>query len=140
MSRATQGNTVRVHYKGTLDDGTVFDSSEGIDPIEFTLGAGIVIPGFEQAVLGMAPGESKTIKIPSSEAYGEHRPDLVVEVPRAALPEGVTVGTMLEAGEPGASFEVVVTEIGEDSATLDANHPLAGKDLTFDLTLVEIVS
>ncbi|RMH00539.1 MAG: peptidylprolyl isomerase [Deltaproteobacteria bacterium] len=139
MSKATQGNTVRVHYKGTLDDGTVFDSSEGIDPIEFTLGEGIVIPGFEQAVLGMSPGESKTIKIPSAEAYGEHRSDLVVKVPRAALPEGVEVGMRLEAGEPGNSFEVVVTEIAADSATLDANHPLAGQDLTFDLTLVEIV-
>ncbi len=139
MSKATQGNTVRVHYKGTLDDGTVFDSSEGIDPIEFTLGEGIVIPGFEDAVVGMHPGETKTIKIPSDEAYGGHREDLVVKVPKAALPEGVSVGTRLEAGDPGATFEVTVVEIGDETATLDANHPLAGQDLTFDLTLVEIV-
>ena len=141
MAAAKSGDTVRVHYTGTLDDGTVFDSSQGRAPLEFTVGIGQVIPGFDEAVTGMAPGEEKTVTIPSGEAYGEHRPEMLATVPRAQFPPEIEpeIGQELQVSQDGQNFVVRVVEVGEDQVTLDANHPLAGEDLTFKLELVEIV-
>ncbi len=141
MALAKLGDTVRVHYTGKLDDGTVFDSSNGGTPLEFTLGEGQIIPGFEQAVLGMSPGDSKTEVIPVENAYGEHREDMVVVVDRAQMPSDMApeIGQQLQIQQPsGQAIPVVITEISESEITLDANHPLAGEDLTFDIQLVEI--
>ncbi len=145
MSTPTQtaklGDTVHVHYTGRLDDGTVFDASEGRDPLAFTLGQGQVIEGFEQAVDGMAVGTAKTVRIPPDEAYGTHRDDLLIEVPREGLPEemAVEVGMQLQLRrEDGGALPVTVAETGDASITLDANHPLAGQALTFELQLVAI--
>jgi peptidylprolyl isomerase len=139
--QAKRGDTVHVHYRGTLDDGSEFDSSAGSDPISFTLGAGEVIPGFETAVEGMSAGDKKTERIEAANAYGEHRDELVFSVGREQMPEGsdVEVGDMLRIGFPdGSSANVQVAAVDEQSVTLDANHPLAGKNLTFDLELVKI--
>ncbi len=141
MSTAKQGDTVQVHYTGTLEDGTVFDSSEGREPLSFTLGEGQVIPGFEAAALGMEVGETKQARIEVGEAYGERRDDLLLEVPREQLPDGleVEVGTPLQLQQPdGRAVPVTVSELDEQQVTLDANHPLAGQPLTFELTLVDI--
>ncbi len=141
MEQAKNGDQVKVHYTGKLNDGTVFDSSEGREPLEFTLGEGQVIPGFESAVVGMEKGENKTTNIPSEEAYGPHYQEMVLVVPRSQFPPDVNpqVGDQLQLRQPnGQSFNVNVTDITPDSVTLDANHPLAGKDLTFDIRLVEI--
>ncbi len=140
-AHAKRGDTVSVHYKGTLEDGTIFDSSDGGDPISFTLGEGQVIPGFEDAVEGMSIGEEKTRTIDSENAYGPRREELVFRVPREQLPDGteVEVGDMLRIGFPdGSSAAVQVADMDDDSLTLDANHPLAGKALTFELRLVAI--
>lgn len=141
MAEAKNGDTVRIHYTGTLDDGSVFDSSEGAEPLEFTLGSGQVIPGFEQAVEGMQPGDKKEVTIPSDEAYGAHNDEWVLVVDRENFPEHIEpeAGQQLELSQNGQSFVVTVTEVSDASVTLDANHPLAGKDLTFELELVEIV-
>lgn len=139
--KAKRGDTVHVHYKGTLDDGTVFDSSADRDPIVFTIGAGDVIPGFDTAVEGMATGERKTERIEAANAYGEHRDELVFTVGRDQMPPGndVEVGDMLRVGFPdGSSATVQVADLAGDAVTLDANHPLAGKNLTFELELVQI--
>ncbi len=139
---AVAGDTVRVHYTGTLEDGTEFDSSRDRDPIEFVLGAGQVIPGFENAVTGMEPGETKTFTIPADEAYGPHRPELVHRIPRAQVPAEVTLapGARLEARDQGGRRVVLtVVEVTDEEAVLDANHPLAGKDLTFQIELVAVV-
>jgi peptidylprolyl isomerase len=141
MQQAKQGDVVYVHYRGTLDDGTVFDSSEGSDPISFTVGSGEVIPGFEQAIEGMSAGEKKTQKIEAENAYGDRREELVFSVGRDQLPPGndVEVGDMLQVGFPdGSNANVQVAAIDDSSVTLDANHPLAGKALTFELELVSI--
>ena len=141
MSTAKQGDTVQIHYTGTLEDGTVFDSSEGRDPLSFTLGHGQVISGFEEAALGMEVGETKTTHIEVDDAYGERRDDLVLEVPREQLPSEleVDVGTPLQLQQPdGQAVPVTVTALDESTVTLDANHPLAGQALTFELTLVDI--
>jgi peptidylprolyl isomerase len=140
MSQAKSGDTVRVHYTGTLDDGTQFDSSRGREPLEFTLGGGQMIPGFEKAVDGMAVGDSKTINIPATEAYGERHDQMVQEVPREHMPDEIEleVGMQLQAEGPAGPVIVTVTALGEENVTLDGNHPLAGKDLTFDLELVAI--
>lgn len=141
MQQAKRGDTVHVHYRGTLDDGTEFDSSEGSDPIVFTLGSGEVIPGFETAIEGMSAGDKKTERIEAANAYGEHRDELVFSVPQTQMPEGsdVEVGDMLRVGFPdGSSAEVLVAAVEDGNVTLDANHPLAGKNLTFDLELVSI--
>jgi peptidylprolyl isomerase len=138
---AQRGDTVSVHYRGTLSDGTEFDSSAGSDPIRFTLGAGEVIPGFETAIEGMSAGEKKTETIAAANAYGEHQEELVFTVERNQMPEGsdVDVGDLLRIGFPdGSSASVQVAALDDDSVTLDANHPLAGKDLTFELELVSI--
>ena len=142
MTQAKSGDTVRIHYTGTLDDGTQFDSSAGRDPLEFALGAGQVIPGFDNAVDGMAVGESKTVTIPAEEAYGERHEQLVQQVSRDALPEEIepAVGMQLQSQSPeGQVMMLVVTEVEEESITVDANHPLAGQALTFAIELVEIV-
>ncbi len=143
MAPAKTGDTVMVHYTGRLDYGSVFDSSEGGEPFELTLGEGLVIPGFEAAVTGMSPGDTRTTKIPAHEAYGAHRPELVMEVGRDQLDANLKpqVGDQLRSEQPdGGQFTVIVTAVSESSITVDANHPLAGKDLTFEITLVEILA
>ncbi|MEM1057258.1 MAG: peptidylprolyl isomerase [Bacteroidota bacterium] len=138
---ASTGDTVRVHYTGTLSDGTRFDSSEGRDPLQFSLGAGQVVPGFDKAVDGMTVGETKTVTIPAKEAYGEPDPHQVVQVPKSQLPPGaeVSIGDQLQIGtEDGRAMIVRVAEVGDDAILLDANHPLAGEDLTFEITLDSI--
>jgi peptidylprolyl isomerase len=138
--QAKAGDTVRVHYTGTLDDGTEFDSSRGRDPLKFTLGAGQVVPGFDAAVTGMRVGDRKTVTIPAAEAYGEPRRELLVTVPRAQVPPTVEprVGQRLHVGRGEQAFAVVVQEVTDEHVVLDGNHPLAGQDLTFALELVEI--
>lgn len=139
---AREGDTVRVHYRGRLHDGSVFDSSEGGDPIEFTIGANQVIQGFEQAIVGMTAGGTKVQAIAADEAYGERQDALVFEVPRSAVQEGMdlTVGDMVEVQLPdGQIAPMHVAALNDDTMTLDANHPLAGKELTFDLELIQIV-
>ncbi|MEJ2455490.1 MAG: peptidylprolyl isomerase [Candidatus Thiodiazotropha sp.] len=142
MKQAQDGDTVRIHYTGTLNDGTQFDSSSGREPIEFTLGSHSVIPGFEDGVKGMQVGEQKSIHIPAEEAYGQRNEALVEEIPRQHFPQDMElqVGMHLQAQSPnGESFNVVVTALNSDTATLDGNHPLAGEALNFELELVEIV-
>jgi len=141
MSQAKTGDTVHIHYTGRLDDGTVFDTSENREPLSFDIGEGTVIPGFEEAVTGMEPGDKKTTMIPTDQAYGSRREDMVVTVAKEHLPEGVKpkVGEILQMSSgDDQTFNVVVSEIGEDSIVLDANHPLAGEDLTFDIELVKV--
>jgi FKBP-type peptidyl-prolyl cis-trans isomerase 2 len=142
MSQATSGNTVKVHYTGTLSDGTQFDSSRGREPLEVTLGQNMVIPGFEQGLEGMAVGETKSIEIPSEEAYGPHIPEMVQEVPRDQIPAEIEleVGIQLQAEGPNGPMVLVVTELSDEAVTVDGNHPLAGKDLNFELELMEILS
>ena len=138
MSQVKNGDTVKVHYTGTLADGTVFDSSLEREPLEFTLGAGQLIPGFEKTVLGMSAGESRTVTIPAEEAYGPYREEMVLEVPRTQLPADMQpqVGMQLQVGEEqGEGMVVQITQVSDTNITLDANHPLAGKDLTFNIQL-----
>jgi peptidylprolyl isomerase len=142
MAQAKSGDTVRVHYTGRLDDGTVFDSSVARDPLELTIGSDRLIPGFEQAVVGMNLGESKTVEIPVDEAFGPYREELLTEVERSKLPMDIVpeVGQKLNMTDVGGRTTVVtVVEVSESSITIDTNHPLAGKDLTFDIELVQIV-
>ncbi len=142
MAEARDGDRVKVHYTGMLEDGRVFDSSVDREPLEFTLGQGEVIPGFEEAVMGMQPDESKTTMIPSEKAYGPHNPDMVVTVDRERLPEDLDpkVGQALQMRQgEGRTIMVTITDLSESTITLDANHPLAGEDLTFDIQLVEIL-
>jgi peptidylprolyl isomerase len=140
MPQAKAGDTVRIHYTGTLQDGTVFDSSQGRDPLEFTLGAGQVIPGFDTAVSGMEVGASRTVTIPAAEAYGPRRDDMILAIPRDQVPPHIapTVGEQLQVGQGQEQFLVTVAEVNDREVVLDGNHPLAGKDLTFALELVEI--
>lgn len=141
MSQAKSGDTVKIHYTGTLDDGTQFDSSQGREPLAFELGSGQVIPGFEKAVEGMEVGEQKSVTIDSDDAYGPHNQQMVQEVPKTALPPDLEPeeGMALQAkGQDGNRVNLTVTAVGEESITVDANHPLAGKDLKFDIELVAI--
>jgi peptidylprolyl isomerase len=141
MTQAKHGDTVKVHYTGKLEDGSVFDTSQGRDPLEFKLGESKVIPGFEDAVLGMSPGQTRTEKIPAAKAYGDHHKELILEVERANIPKDadIEVGQSLVIGnEQGQTLDVLVTSITDDMVTLDANHPLAGKTLEFTIELVEI--
>ncbi|HET6762243.1 MAG TPA: peptidylprolyl isomerase [Longimicrobiaceae bacterium] len=140
MAQAKSGDTVRVHYTGTLADGEVFDSSEGHDPLEFTLGTGSVIQGFDDAVTGMAVGDEKTVTIPADQAYGERSDSMLLRVPHDQFPPDLApqVGQQLQMAQDESVFVVTVHEVGDDRVVLDANHPLAGKDLTFKLHLVEI--
>ena len=138
---AQTGDVVRVHYTGRLDDGTVFDSSEGREPLAFTLGVGEVVAGFDAAVAGMEVGESQTVRLPAAEAYGARDPDRFIVLPPDAFPGGVrpALGQRLQIGvRGGGTVEATVTDVSDDRVTLDANHPLAGQALTFDLTLVGI--
>ena len=142
MAQAKTGDTVRIHYTGKLDDGRVFDSSLEQEPLEFTIGQNQVIPGFEQAVIGMSPGESANISIPADQAYGERQEELVLEIERSEFPDDLKleINQQLQLNEPnGEELIVTVTEIFDSSVTLDANHPLAGHNLNFDLQLVEIL-
>jgi FKBP-type peptidyl-prolyl cis-trans isomerase 2 len=138
---AKKGDTVKVHYTGTLEDGTVFDSSRERDPLEFTIGGGQLIPGFEQTVIGMTVGESRNTKILAADAYGAYREDLVLEVGRDRFPPDMQpeVGLQLEVRRPdGLTQMFIIRETSEASVTLDANHPLAGHDLIFDIELMQI--
>lgn len=138
---AERGDTVTVHYKGTLEDGSVFDSSEGEQPLEFTIGAHEVINGFEDAVIGMSTGDRKTHQIAPEDAYGQHEEELVFHVPRSSMQPGldVTAGDFVRVTLPdGQTAPMQVLEIDDEAVTLDANHPLAGKTLTFELELVGI--
>jgi peptidylprolyl isomerase len=142
LSTVKEGDTVKVHYTGKLNDGSVFDSSQDREPLEFTLGKGQLIPGFENAVTGMEEGDSTTVDIPIDEAYGERRDDLELEVAKNELPDNVEpeVGMQLQMQqqESGEAVPVQITKVEDEKVTLDANHPLAGKDLTFDIELVEV--
>ena len=138
---AKSGNTVQVHYVGKRNDGTVFDSSRDRDePLAFELGSGQVIPGFEDAVEGMELGEVRKVRIEPENAYGERREDLLLEVGREHVPEGVDLeaGTRLQLQRDGRAIPVTVTEIGDETITLDANHPLAGEELNFEIELVGV--
>ena len=142
MPEAKKGDTVKVHYTGKLGDGTVFDTSADREPLEFTVGAGAVIPGFELAVIGLQPGESRETTIDADNAYGQRNGDLVTEVKREQLPQDlqVSVGQQLQVGMAnGQKAIVLVTDVSDASITIDANHPLAGQDLTFSIELVEIL-
>lgn len=141
MATATTGNTVQLHYTGSLKDGTVFDSSKDREPLQFELGSGQIIPGLEAAVTGMAQGEEKTVTIPAEEAYGAHHPERVQAVPREQFPDHIPaeVGTQLQVQTPeGQTLPVVIADVSDEAVTLDANHPLAGQDLTFAVEVVQI--
>lgn len=143
MPKAKSGDTVKVHYTGTLNNGQVFDSSKSREPLQFTLGTGMVIPGFDAAVTGLAPGETVTSTIPNAEAYGPYQKEMVAEIEKQNIPADfeLEVGQRLEMQVPsGEAMSVTITDIKGDMVTLDGNHPLAGQDLTFELELVEIVS
>lgn len=142
MAAAKHGDTVKVHYTGKLGDGTVFDNSQSRGPIEFKIGDGQVIRGFEEAVVGMEPGESKTANVPVDRAFGPHRAEMVAVLDKNKMPPDIQpdIGQRLEIRQGNEQpITVMVTEISETNVTVDANHPLAGKDLTFDIRLVEIV-
>jgi len=142
MEQAKTGDTVKVHYTGKLEDGTEFDSSNGRTPLEFTIGNGDLIPSFEQAIVGMSPGEMKTITVEADNAYGPYREDMVLVVDRDQFPPHIEpqVGQQFEIRQANnQTFDVVVTDVSNSNVTLDANHPLAGEDLIFDIELVEIV-
>jgi peptidylprolyl isomerase len=142
-TKAKEGDVVKVHYTGKLKDESIFDSSQNSEPLEVTLGTGQVIPGFEKAVVGMGVGDSKTVKIAAEDAYGSYRDELVVEIDKERIPEDLTVEVgqqlVLRQAE-GPPIRVKVADMTEQSVTLDANHPLAGQDLTFEVQLIEIVS
>ena len=141
MAQASAGDTVKVHYTGKLEDGTVFDSSREREPLEFTVDAGQIIPGFEEAVAGMKEGEEQTVEIPPEKAYGAHQDEAVMEFPMEQFPEEVDpeVGMQLQLqGADGQAFPARVVEVGDETVVLDANHPLAGETLTFDIELVEV--
>jgi FKBP-type peptidyl-prolyl cis-trans isomerase 2 len=141
MAEAKSGDTVRVKFTGTLEDGTKFDTTDGRDPMEFILGAGQVIAGFDEAVVGMALGEVKKIVLSPEQAYGMHDPEIVDTVPRKSIPAEIKLaeGLVLEAtGKDGEKFGFTVVDFDEEMVTLDANHPLAGEALNFDIELVEI--
>jgi len=141
MSQAKNGDTVKVHYVGTLTDGILFDSSQGREPLEFVLGTGKVIPGFENALVGMSVGESKTVTIPADAAYGQRHEHMIREVPRVSIPDDIQLseGMVLHAqGPEGQTLSFTVASFDDEMVKIDGNNPLAGKDLTFALELVAI--
>ncbi len=142
MAKAKMGDTVLVHYNGKLDRGVLFDTTEGSDPLELELGRGKFIPGFEEAIIGMSPGESKTVHIPPEKAYGHYREDKVLKIDKKDLPEEIVPveGMTLEiCSANGTMIPVQITEISDSTVTLDANHPLAEQTLTFEIKLIKIV-
>lgn len=142
MQQVKSGDTVRVHYHGRLTDGTTFDSSEGRDPLEFEVGSGMVIAGFDNGVVGMIIGDKKTVNIPVDDAYGQKNPEMIIEFPREQVPEGMPLekGMRLNLNNSeGQVVPVVITDVLDETILLDANHPLAGEDLVFDIELVEII-
>ncbi|MCR9114874.1 MAG: peptidylprolyl isomerase [Rhodobacteraceae bacterium] len=141
MTQVKTGDTVRIHYTGTLSDGATFDSSEGRDPLEFTVGSGQIIPGLDAALPGMEVGDTKTVEVPADDAYGQPDPNARQAVPRTEIPDHIPVdpGTQLQVQTPqGQTLPVTVVEVTEEQVILDANHPLAGQDLTFAIELVAI--
>jgi FKBP-type peptidyl-prolyl cis-trans isomerase 2 len=141
MEQVKTGDTIKIHYRGRLEDGTVFDSSEGREPLEFEVGSGMVIPGFDAGVTGMSAGDKKTIHIPAEEAYGPRHEHMMMEFPRDRFPEDMIPeeGMTLNMSDgQGQVIPVVIAEVKEDAVLLDANHQLAGHDLIFDLELVSI--
>jgi FKBP-type peptidyl-prolyl cis-trans isomerase SlpA len=140
MSKVNSNSTVTVHYTGRLEDGSVFDSSlnEGREPLKATLGQGQLIPGFESGLVDMVVGDKKTIEIPHTDAYGAVNPDLFIEVQKTQVPEGVEVGATLQTMGPQGPALVTVTEVKDEVVIIDANHPLAGKNLIFDLEVLEV--
>ena len=143
MTQVKTGDTVRIHYTGTLTDGSTFDSSQGRDPLEFTVGSGQIIPGLDKAIPGMTVGDKKTVQVPAEDAYGETNPEARQDVPRAEIPDDIPLdlGTQLQVqAQGGQVLPVTVVAVTEEVVTLDANHPLAGKDLQFDIELVKIAS
>ena len=141
MTQAKAGDTVQINYTGTLDSGEVFDSSEGRDPLSFVVGSGQIIPGLDKAIPGMAIGDKKVVCVPCAEAYGEHNEAAKQAVPREGIPAEIPldIGTQLQMQTPqGQVIPVTVAEVTEETVTLDANHPLAGKDLTFSFEVVGI--
>lgn len=142
MAQVKSGDTIKVHYHGKLTTGETFDSSAGREPLEFKVGSGMVIKGFDDGVTGMAVGEKKTIHIPVDEAYGPKNPEMIIPMPKERFPQDMEIEVGMPLGmsdQNGQQFQVVVTEIQDAVVMLDANHPLAGQDLVFDLELVEIV-
>ena len=141
MTTANKGDTVQIHYTGTLSDGSVFDSSEGRDPLSFEVGSGMIIPGLDVAIPGMAVGDKKTVAIPADQAYGPEHPEARQAIPRSDLPSDIPqeVGTRLQMQNPeGQVVAVVIAEVTETDIIIDANHPLAGKDLTFAFEIISI--
>lgn len=143
MQQVKSGDTIQVHYHGKLTDGTTFDSSEGRNPLEFEVGSGMVIPGFDNGVTGMTVGEKRTIVIPADQAYGPRADEMIMEFPKAQFPPDLTpeVGMQLNMSNgSGQQFPVRIVEVKEEAVVLDANHPLAGETLHFDLELVAITN
>ncbi len=141
MSKAEDGNTVKIHYTGTLEDGSQFDSSEGREPLEFTIGSGQVIPGFDKACCGMAVGDKVTVTLAPEDAYGEHNPEMIATVDRSMMPDDLNpeVGMPMNASGPnGETLNFVITAFDDETVTVDGNAPLAGKALTFAVEMVEI--
>ena len=142
MVQARMNDKVKVHYSGTLSDGTVFDSSLEREPFEFTIGQGMVIPGFEKGIIGMSEGDSRMVSITSDDAYGPYRDDLVGVIDKSRKPENIDleIGMVLQMRSPeGSVTNVTVKDIGDEGITLDLNHPLAGKDLVFEIKLMEVL-
>ena len=141
MTQVKSGDTVAIHYTGTLEDGTTFDSSKGREPLEFEVGSGQIIPGLDSALPGMAVGDTKTVKVASADAYGPHNPEMQQSVPREGIPDEIPLqpGTQLQMQTPdGRAVPVAVVSFDDATVTLDANHPLAGKDLQFDIEVLKI--
>jgi FKBP-type peptidyl-prolyl cis-trans isomerase 2 len=142
MQQVKSGDKIKVHYHGRLTNGETFDKSEGREPLEFEVGSGMVIKGFDEGVTGMTVGDKKTINIPADEAYGPKNPEMIIDMPKDRFPKDmeIEVGMPLSMSDgQGQQFQVVVAEVQEEVIILDANHPLAGEDLIFDLELVEII-
>ena len=143
MAQANIGDTVRIHYSGKLKDGTIFDSSDGRDPLEFKIGDNKIIPDLEASIVGMAVGDTADVEIPADKAYGPHQPNAVQSVERSMIPEGIdlTIGGQLQAtGPDGQTLVLTVVKVDDATVTLDGNHPLAGEDLFFNVELVEILA